>query len=208
MLSWFRSPRGVAPAPGAPHADAPSLLEHARALPAGERSQTFVRAADAAVEAGDAALAKRCLGEAIDDCLHAGRYDAAGALCRRLLALDPEVVRVRCTLAFLAIQKGDAAEVAREVEAYVRAAQRSGTHKYAIPRLHLMGRASTDPAVRLCLADALAELGDERAASVMRTRAGQAAARVIPQEGGEEHWRQLLRAAVMSSEPAVVPGGG
>lgn len=160
---------------------------------------------DPAPAPDEPALAKRRLGEAIDACIAAGDLEGAQAHCRSLLEVDPAVVRVHCTLAFLAIARLDDDAAERSIADYVRAAGDAGAHGLAIPSLQLMARASASPRVRGCLADALDALGDADAAALMRRRAGAGAPlqRLID-EGGLERWRVLLQSATL----AAIRGAG
>ena len=64
------------------------------ALP-GFDAQFFNRAGDLCVESGDRPRALHYYGRAIDAYLRAGRYNAGGAVCRKLLRVSPGAVRAR-----------------------------------------------------------------------------------------------------------------
>lgn len=208
MLSWLRRPTASDdPAPG-----------QAAAAADDDRTGDQVRDAERAVASGDLGRARRSYGEAIDACIAAGELERATALCRRLLEVDPAIVRVHCTLAFLGIALRDHAGIEASLDDYVRAATLRGARAFAAPSIQLMGRATADPRVKRCLADALDRLGDGAAAERMRRHAdsGTALQKLID-AGGMERWRGLLQSATLAGlrergapprETPATPGEG
>lgn len=174
-----------------------SLEQQAETALPGFDAQHFNRAGDLCVEADDPSRALAYYGRAIDAYLRAGRYNAAGAVCRKLLRMSPNAVRARCTLAWLAIGKGLLTDATREVDEYVRIAAESGQTDLALAQIRLMAEATHDPDMRALLADHLRTLGDQEAAE----RATEMEA--VPDDQREEaeaRWSRVLRAALMAPE--------
>ncbi|HUG39365.1 MAG TPA: hypothetical protein VMM12_02715 [Longimicrobiales bacterium] len=164
------------------------------ALP-GFDAQFFNRAGDICVEGQDRERALAYYGRAIDAYLRAGRYNAAGAVCRKLLRISPGSVRARCTLAWLSIGKGLISDAQWEVDEYVDAAVAAGQGELAARQLRMMMDATLDPELRALLADHLAKLGvDDTGAS--RDTAGAEGQREEP----EALWSRVLRAALMGPD--------
>lgn len=163
------------------------------ALP-GFDAQFFNRAGDLCVEAQDRDRALGYYGRAIDAYLRAGRYNAAGAVCRKLLRISPGSVRARCTLAWLSIGKGMLGDAQWEVDEYVDSAVAAGQADLAARQIRMMADATYDPELRALLADHLHKLGDDSGASIVQ----------VPDEKEREEpealWSRVLRAALMGPE--------
>lgn len=156
----------------------------------------FNRAGDVCVEAQDRRRALTYYGRAIDAYLRAGRYNAAGAVCRKLLRVSPGSVRARCTLAWLSIGKGLLGDAEWEIDEYVRAALAAQQGDLARSQLRMMIEATHDPELRSLLADHLRNLGDPAAdAAETATPADEPAG-----EEAEALWSRVLRAALMGPE--------
>lgn len=174
-----------------------SLEQQAETALPGFDAQHFNRAGDLCLEADDRGRALSYYGRAIDAYLRAGRYNSAGAVCRKLLRMSPNAVRARCTLAWLSIGKGLLSDAQREVDEYVRSAVEAGQAHLARSQIRLMAEATYDPDLRALLADHLRTLGEPDAAERVRER-GRA-----PDEQREEAevlWSRVLRAALMAPE--------
>ena len=164
------------------------------ALP-GFDAQFFNRAGDLCVEAQDRTRALGYYGRAIDAYLRAGRYNAAGAVCRKLLRISPGSVRARCTLAWLSIGKGLLGDAQWEVDEYVDAAVSTGQADLARRQLRMMADATYNLELRALLADHLHKLGDEHAAELTERDTSEA-----DREEPEALWSRVLRAALMGPE--------
>lgn len=176
-----------------------SLDEQAEVALPGFDAQFFNRAGDLCVDAAQGERALSYYGRAIDAYLRAGRYNAAGAVCRKLLRVAPDAVRARCTLAWLSIGKGMTADAHREVDDYVAAAIAAGQAGLARRQLRLMGRATRDPELRSLLAGQLRVLGDSGSAErLLEPPAGREA-------DDEALWSSVLRAALMGPEDLLDP---
>lgn len=142
--------------------------------------------------------ALKYLGNAIDAYLECGYFDAAAALCRRVIRLHPEVVRARCTLAFLSIGRRNLGDAVQEITEYTMAAKRTGTQLYAIPRLRLMAQATYDPSVLRCITSALGELGDGEGQEYVREHIQEGQSAVADDAG--DRWERLLAVALLNRE--------
>lgn len=122
------------------------------------RARLWKEIAGMASAAGNAGQAKDALGRALDAYIEGGCYDAAVALCRRFLEQYPTVVRAHCTLALLYIARRDLGDAVTAIEAYARAARRSGTESVAIARLMLVANLAVDEDVRAAAVQAMQDL--------------------------------------------------
>lgn len=96
-------------------------------------------------EAGDLCVAaqrefeaRRYFGRAIDGFLDAGRFDVAHAIARKMLRLYPDVVRARCTLAWIAIGRGIRPEISGALNGYAGAARELGMDRPLVRELAWM----------------------------------------------------------------------
>jgi hypothetical protein len=103
-------------------------------------------------------------GLSINAFLGADRFDAAAAICRKLVRVLPHVVRARCTLTWLAIAKGISAEAQQWVREYVGAAESAGADSVAATHIRSMVDIAEDPELCWTLGDVLLWLGDDEAA--------------------------------------------
>ena len=174
-----------------------SLEQQAEIALPGFDAQYFNRAGDLCVEAQDRSRALGFYGRAIDAYLRAGRYNAAGAVCRKLLRISPSAVRARCTLAWLSIGKGLLSDAQWEVDEYVQAAVDAGQADLALKQIRMMAEATYNPDLRALLADHLHKLGDSAAAERVTDVEP---AENEPREEAEALWSRVLRAALMGPE--------
>lgn len=162
------------------------------------KSDVYTRLGDLCMEARQRDRALSYYGLGIDAHLKTGRFGPAASLCRKVIALAPDVVRARCTLAFLSLGKGRVGEFEVHVSDYVQAACRAGQQELAATRLRLMARATDDIEIRLLLGHYLKKVGDPDAAndvleSVFRERKeGPPRSR----EEQRERWARILRVAI------------
>ncbi len=103
-------------------------------------------------------------GDSVNTYLRIGRYDAAVAVCSKLLRASPDVVRTHCTLAWIAIGRGLLGDAQQHVRAYADAAIRAGCEPLAVAQVRRMADAVTDAETRSFCAEALLALGDGRSA--------------------------------------------
>ena len=174
-----------------------SLEQQAEIALPGFDAQFFNRAGDLCVEAGEERRALGYYGRAIDAYLRAGRYNASGAVCRKLLRISPGAVRARCTLAWLSIGKGLLGDAQHEIDEYVEASVAAGDADLARRHLKMSAEATRNRELRSRLADHLHTLGDTEAAERVR---GSDPDTEAPAEEPEALWSRVLRAALMGPE--------
>ncbi len=173
-------------------------LDDAAAQAAPGDGSDLARAGDLALDAGQRQRALAYYGRSIDTYLSGARYDAAAAICRRVLRIAPRAVRTRATLAWIALGRGVHANARREIEEYVRAALRAGEEQRAVRQLLLMAQATLDPDLRRVLAELLGRLGAGKEAERVITDMSETSLRRLPsQEEQEQVWAQVLHAALM-----------
>lgn len=172
-----------------------SLEQQAQIALPGFDAQFYNRAGDLCVEADDQPRALTYYGEAIDAYLRAHRYNAAGAVCRKLLRISPGAVRARCTLAWLSIGKLLLGDARREIGEYAEAAKLAGQERLARKQLVMMADTARDAELRELLAVLLEDLDDPEAAAHVRA--------TDPPEMDEDfdvYWAGVLRAALMGPD--------
>lgn len=174
-----------------------SLEQQADAALPGFDAQFFNRAGDLCVEAQDRGRALSYYGRAIDAYLRAGRYNAAGAVCRKLLRVSPGSVRARATLAWLSIGKGLLSDAQWEVDEYVEAAVAAGRADLARKHLRMMVDSTYNQDLRALLASHLRRLGDAETAERIMEEGPVAEGQ---REEAEALWSRVLRAALMGPE--------
>lgn len=153
-------------------------------------ARLYNRAGDLHLAKGDRSAALQRYGLAIDTYMNAGEYDSAIAVCRKVLRLMPNVVRARCTLAWLCIGKGFL-EIAREqIEAYTAAAKAAGHATLAAQQIRLMCRYVGQRRFREFLADQLEVLGDYGEAERIRVHA--------EETGRPIHWNPIVFFALLT----------
>jgi tetratricopeptide (TPR) repeat protein len=132
-----------------------------------ERALLLNRAGDLAVTAGDREQALKHYGRSIDAYMSLRQFDASTAICRKVLRLVPDVVRARCTLAWLCLGKGHLDQARQHIDEYVTSARRAGREGMASQQLRLMAQYAGDPDFRLYLTRNLRKLGDADGATVL-----------------------------------------
>lgn len=125
-----------------------------------QRARLMNIAGDLCFEAGQRERALLYFDACIDLYLSASRFAASAAICEKLVRLNPEVVRARCTLAWLAIARGLDDEARRRIEEYGEAALRLERPRVAQRQLHAMAEEVDNEEVLEAIAHALLKLGD------------------------------------------------
>lgn len=125
-----------------------------------QRARLMNRAGDLCEEQGLRERALLYYDAAIDLYLSAGRFAASAAICGKLVRLSPEVVRARCTLAWLAVARGLDDEAARLIRDYADAALRLERPTVAQRQLRAMAEETDSRMVHENIARALLRLGD------------------------------------------------
>lgn len=176
-------------------------LEHqARDAVPGFGAQFLNRAGDLCVDAGKLDRGLNYLGRAIDMYLQAGRWDAAGAVCRKLLRVSPGAVRARCTLAWLSIGKGLGGTAQSDIRDYIQAARRAGSAHVEMTKKQLgfMAEAVFDEGVLQLVAEELWQLGDKEGAKKVGLRLKEVReGATVSDRDQERTWAAVLRAALM-----------
>lgn len=174
------------------------LEAEAQRVGPGEAARVFDRAGDLCLGGDDRDRALSYYGRAIDASLVAQRYNAAAGLCRKLLRVAPAAVRTRCTLAWLALGRGEVEETTREIDGYVRAALEAGQQSLAAAHLRMMAQITRVPALRTHIADRLDDLGQDGAAQAVRRTIGtDDAAPALRADEQEQLWRDVVRCALL-----------
>jgi tetratricopeptide (TPR) repeat protein len=125
-----------------------------------QRARLMNMAGDLCVEAGQRERALLYFDACIDMYLSAGRFAAAAGICEKLVEINPQVVRARCTLAWLAIARGLDDEVQRRIEDYGEAALRLERPGIAQQQLRAMADEVDGEGALEAIAHALLQLGD------------------------------------------------
>jgi hypothetical protein len=171
----------------------------------GEAAHVLNRAGDLCLGAGERDRALVFYGRAIDACLSARRYNAAAGLCRKLLRVVPSAVRTRCTLAWLALGRGDIEETRREIAGYLEAARGAGQTNLAGVHLRMMADTTRVPEIRRILADHLSDLGQDAHASSIRESLPEHALRpVLSAQEQEQLWRAVVHSAMLGPQDLAV----
>lgn len=157
-----------------------------------EEARLLNRAGDLELAAGHRDRALAYYGRSIDAHMELRQFDAATAICRKVLRLLPDVVRARCTLAWVSLGKGLLEVAEEEVKGYVDAALKADQAALAAQQLRLMSQYVQDPGFRRVLADKLTELGDLDGA---RTVAEGREEGILPSQAG---WDPVVFAALLT----------
>jgi hypothetical protein len=123
------------------------------------------QAGDLLLAAGNAGGAVEMYGQAVDVLVEADRFEAGMALCKKIVRTVPQVVRARCTLAWLTIGAGFTAEAAARIGDYINAAEFAGREELALQHVRLMGEVAEMHELRMVLGEYLLYLGDDRASN-------------------------------------------
>jgi tetratricopeptide (TPR) repeat protein len=195
--------------PGPSRTELKDLETEAAAAAPQRRAQLFNRLGDAYVRTGERGAAVRAFGNAIDGYLENGFYDAAAALCRKLIAYEPSVIRARCTLAFLSLGKDMPEDARRELGHYARAARTAAREDLAIARLRLLAEATDSFEIRSLLGEVLLELGDAEGADRVLGAVHAERSELIapPMDEQRERWARLLRVRISEAPDEHAPDG-
>lgn len=179
----------------------PSMERRAdNALLPDERARIINLAGDLCFDAGSREMALAHYDRAIDIYLSVGLYASAVAVCQKIVRLTPEVIRARCTLAWLAIARGMLNEARDRIHEYADAAARLQDSRLAWGHLRMMAEVCESQEVLQSVADALLQLGDVRGADHVYGAAfgGELPARKLPQDP-QSRWGVVLE-RIMTSQ--------
>ncbi len=186
------------------------LDEEATAPAPDFRAAVLGRAGDLCVNANEIPRALSYYGRAIDCYLTASYYDSAMALCEKVISLSPNVVRTRCTMAFLLLgedlpflsTRGISDRVRQNLKAYGEAAVKAGVGQLAIQRLKMMADVTEIEEVRQVIGDLLFDLGAADEAAELHYALFEERAQVVevsPEISNDQRqrWAELLRMTIM-----------
>jgi tetratricopeptide (TPR) repeat protein len=158
-----------------------------------ERARILNLAGDLCFDAGQRERALVYYDQAIDIYLALGMYASVAAVCQKLVRLSPSVVRARCTLAWMAIARGQAREARERIADYASAAVPQTDHRLARGHLRMMAEVADSPDVLEAVAEALEMLGDGRGAERAYAAASGSglAGRKLPEEP-DRRWEVVL----------------
>ncbi|HEX6309923.1 MAG TPA: hypothetical protein VFZ69_17255 [Longimicrobiales bacterium] len=125
-----------------------------------QRARLMNIAGDMCYSAGQRERGLLYFDAAIDLYLAAGQFAASAAICEKLVRVNPQIVRARCTLAWLAIARGLDDEAVRRVEEYGEAALRLERPTVAQRQLRAMAEETDSESVLESIAHGLLKLGD------------------------------------------------
>ena len=158
-----------------------------------QRARILNLAGDLCFDAGERERALDYYGRAIDIHVTHHEYSAAVGICQKIVRLTPEVVRARCTLAWMAIARGLISEAQNRVSEYKSAAESAGQARLARAHLLMMAEVIDDRELLVTIAESLIELGDvENADRVYGAAFGCTYEHRMPGDA-DERWRTVLK---------------
>lgn len=158
-----------------------------------QRARILNLAGDLCFDAAEREKALGYYGRAIDIHISHHEYVAAVAICQKIVRLTPEVVRARCTLAWMAIARGLIQEAQSRVSDYTHAAENAGQARLARAHLLMMAEVIENRDLLLTIAEALIELGDAENADRVYGAAFGCAYEHRMSGDPDERWRTVLR---------------
>lgn len=170
----------------------------------GSDAAAYNVAGDLCLEHGYVSRALSYYGLSIDAYLKVERWDAAAAVCRKILRASPMAVRARCTLAWLAIGKDLSAEATTRIREYVEAAIGADRDTLAVAQLKRMADAAVNPTIKQAIGELLLDLGADKAAdyifgAAFRERNNARRAEADPQR----LWANVRHAALLGPRELV-----
>jgi tetratricopeptide (TPR) repeat protein len=202
MFNGLFRKRASAQASGSLREELAALERRASAAAQGYETQFLIRAGDLCSEAGEGERAMGYYGRAIDAYLESGRFNAAEAVCQKLLRISPRAVRARCTLAWLHIGSGNLQDAIGAVEAYVAASAPGEQEELAARQLVMMAEATSNLELREQLGGHLLDLGELKGADAVFGGVFQVRNGLAEPPATDEHilWERMLRASLMGPE--------
>lgn len=158
-----------------------------------QKARILNLAGDLCFDAHERERALDYYGRAIDIHVSHHEYSAAVSICQKIVRLTPEVVRARCTLAWMAIARGLVTEAQHRVAEYKSAAESAGQGRLARAHLLMMAEVIDDRDLLVTIAESLIELGDaQNADRVYGAAFGCSYEHRMPGDA-DERWRTVLR---------------
>lgn len=158
-----------------------------------QRARILNLAGDLCFDAQERERALGFYGRAIDLHITHHEYSAAVAVLQKIVRLTPEVVRARCTLAWMAIARGLITEAQNRIADYKSAAENAGQARLARAHLLMMAEVIEDRDLLVTIAESLIELGDaENADRVFGAAYGCSYEHRMAGDA-DQRWRTVLR---------------
>lgn len=168
-----------------------------------DRARFQNQAGDLALQLRDEVGAMEAWGEALDLFLRDHHHHAARAVARKLLRVRPKTLRVRSTLAWLAIAQDLPADARVSLDMYVTALRDDGQKEQAVQHLVAMSGATPDRDLRAVIADHLRSLDADQAADAIVARLDAEAAGEMEPISDEElraRWEDALAKLVSPAD--------
>lgn len=169
-----------------------------------QRAFLYRRAGDICVSVGQRGKALGWYGRAVDQSLEIGDTDGAAQLCRLIIFVQPEAVRARCTLTWIALGTGDLQSAAALLGAYAAAARDAGQASLAVRQLGWLFDATVDTGLRRRIVDETSALGDAARADELAQRLREPLPAPLHRE---QLWARVLDATIGPSALAARTGG-
>jgi hypothetical protein len=157
-----------------------------------QRARILNLAGDLCFDAGERERSIGYYGRAIDIHITHQEYSAAVAICQKIVRLTPEVVRARCTLAWMAIARGLIQEAQTRIADYKAAAENQGQARLARAHLLMMAEVIENRDLLLTIAESLIELGDAENADRVYGAAFGCAYEHRMSGDTEQRWRTVI----------------
>lgn len=158
-----------------------------------QKARILNLAGDLCFDAHERERALEYYGRAIDIHISHHEYAAAVSICQKIVRLTPEVVRARCTLAWMAIARGLVTEAQNRVAEYRDAAESAGQARLARAHLLMMAEVIDDRELLVTIAESLIELGDAENADRVYGAAFGCSYEHRMQGDSAERWRTVLQ---------------
>lgn len=162
-----------------------------------QRARLLRRAGDVCASSGRQREALRWYGQAIDQLLELSDAETASTLCRMILYVQPEAVRARCTLSWLALTAERYDEAASRIQEYVSAAEAADQEELAAQQLGWMfDAAAASSMLRALIVRLLFDLGIHGRARGLETPEEEST-----EAGAARHelWSRVLEGALAES---------
>jgi hypothetical protein len=158
-----------------------------------QKARILNLAGDLCFDAGERERALSFYGRAIDMHVAHDQFSAAVAICQKIVRLTPEVVRARCTLAWMAIARGMIEEAQSRIAEYKAAAEAKGQTRVARAHLLMMAEVIENRDLLITIAESLIELGDAENADRVYGAAFGCTFEHRMAGDADERWRTVLK---------------
>lgn len=169
-MSFWQKLFGTDPATATRNEYQQLLVQARKATLPMDRARLLNLAGDLALSLGDEKGALTTMSEALDVYLRDRDYHSARAIARKLLRFRSSTVRVRSTLAWLAIAQDLPHDALVALDLYVNALRMPMERDFAVKHLSAMSKATRDVDLRVAIAHYLDGLDAQQAAQDVRTR--------------------------------------